>query len=476
VNVRRVLPVVVVSSMLMAGLMGLASPASAVPPAVVTVSGDASPFTMTPTSLDLSVGDSFDISDEITAVAGDVYIVGAITRTVDPRDCSTFCVLTKGSSAAYVIDATSDVSIYEYPGGAPGPLIGTLTFGGGAPVVDPSTYPRVTFDPNDGACTGDLTLANDGTSNTQYSMLTSSRCSRAGFTLAGWATSASATSASYQPGFLADLTESLTVYAVWTPVGVAVTYDANVGMETACLNATGANETTAAARTSGPTALTPTSASATTAPCTPTGFRLQGWTRTPGATEFIAPGAAVGGTTGTSFTLFAKWLGVGHCSAPASNGVDWHNCDKAGANLTSAQLRGANLSGAVLVKATLDGAMLQGANLSGANLTDASLKPFGSRGHESRTWLENANMAGAVLVRAKLDGAMLQGANLSGADLTDASLKRVGSSPNTITTWLQDANLSDANLSRANLANAYMAGAILTGSILTGTNMTGVIK
>ena len=451
--------------------------------------------------------------------------MGAITRTVDPRDCSTFCVLTKGNSAAYVIDATSDVSIYEYPGGAPGPLIGTLTFGGGAPVVDPSTYPRVTFDPNDGACTGDLTLANDGTSNTQYSMLTSSRCSRAGFTLAGWATSASATSASYQPGFLADLTESLTVYAVWTPVGVAVTYDANVGMETACLNATGANETTAAARTSGPTALTPTSASATTAPCTPTGFRLQGWTRTPGATEFIAPGAAVGGTTGTSFTLFAKWLDVGHCSAPASNGVDWHNCDKAGANLTGAQLRGANLSGAVLVKATLDGAMLQdanlsgadltkaslnpvgsgrdevltwlqnanmagavlvkatldgaylkGVNLSGADLTDASLKPFGSRGHESRTWLENANMAGAVLVRAKLDGAMLQGANLSGANLTDASLKRVGSFPNTITTWLQDANLSDANLSRANLANAYMAGAILTGAILTGTNMTGVIK
>ena len=308
-SIRRAFPVVVVSSMLMAGLVGLASPAGAMAGVGVTVSGGASPFTLSPTTLDLSVGDAFDIGDEITAPAGDVYIVGAITRISDSRDCSTFCVLTKGSATSYVIDATSDVSIYEYPGGAPGPLIGTLTFGGGTPVVDPSSYPKVTFYFNGGKCSSAFESI-QAAPGFQYR--TPASCTNGSKLLVGWATSGNATTAQYAPGQLLDLTDSIGLYAVWNANEFTVTYDANVGMETACLDAAGANQTTAAARKQ---QVTVSRSQAdftlpTAAVCVPNGFQLSGWrlsaidsVQSPGTKVKVADFASQG-----SVTFAAVWV------------------------------------------------------------------------------------------------------------------------------------------------------------------------
>ena len=59
------------------------------------------------------------------------------------------------------------------------------------------------------------------------------------------------------------------------------------------------------------------------------------------------------------------------CGDPGAPGVNWHNCDKTGADLSGLDLSGANLSGAILVNTILNGTIFTGANLNGANLTGA---------------------------------------------------------------------------------------------------------
>jgi uncharacterized protein YjbI with pentapeptide repeats len=61
------------------------------------------------------------------------------------------------------------------------------------------------------------------------------------------------------------------------------------------------------------------------------------------------------------------------CDDKAEPKVDWHGCDRHGANLSGAKLSGANLSGAKLSGANLTNAKLNYVYLVGAKLTDADL-------------------------------------------------------------------------------------------------------
>ncbi len=98
------------------------------------------------------------------------------------------------------------------------------------------------------------------------------------------------------------------MYAVWRPVGIEVVYDANVGLETQCL-AEGMNLSTAAERRSAATVVALRSATATSAPCSPTGLTLTGWSLTGDGVSVAAPGASLPASTtsGTRVTLYAKW-------------------------------------------------------------------------------------------------------------------------------------------------------------------------
>ena len=130
--------------------------------------------------------------------------------------------------------------------------------------------------------------------NDSYSMPISLQCNRSGYILAGWANSATATSADYIQGFVANLTESLTVYAVWRSTDLSIVYDANVGLTTACMNSAGTNLATAAERQSTVTVsrnVVPFKR-ATAPVCLPAGFTLKAWNTR-------------GDGTGTSYSLTA---------------------------------------------------------------------------------------------------------------------------------------------------------------------------
>jgi hypothetical protein len=168
-------------------------------------------------------------------------------------------------------------------------------------------YPFLTLNPNGGTCSGTLEFnAIPGTGNDSVTLPTSSTCTRSSYTLAGWAYNADGSGTVLQPG-ITVATGSTTLYAVWRPAGVQVTYDANVGLSTQCL-AGGANVTTAANRRA-TSIVQPGSNSAGTAPCTPVDGRLAGWAYTGNGSVAITAGQALPATLtlGSSVTLFAQW-------------------------------------------------------------------------------------------------------------------------------------------------------------------------
>ena len=113
-------------------------------------------------------------------------------------------------------------------------------------------------------------------------------------------------------------------------------------------------------------------------------------------------------------------------------GIDLHECDLSGINLSRAILTNANLNNADLSEANLIVADLNTANLSEAILV--------------RAHLDGANLENATLYRADLTKAVLSGVNLTAADLTEAILTGV--------------NLSVANLYGADLTAADLNGAV----------------
>lgn len=81
---------------------------------------------------------------------------------------------------------------------------------------------------------------NSSTANGAVILPTAAQCTRTGYTLAGWATSSSATTAVYSPGASYTPTAATTLYAVWTANTYTVVYNGNgaTGGSTATTNHT----------------------------------------------------------------------------------------------------------------------------------------------------------------------------------------------------------------------------------------------
>jgi len=267
------------------------------------------------------VGDEFTV---VNGTAGDTlsvtFSVGAGDTgeiSVGASSCSLgvpACDIATTSSTTYTILKLGTVSLTAQPGGP----IGQITLQAGS--TDPKVvYPFMTLNPNGGTCSGTLEFnAIPGTGNDSVILPTSSTCTRSGYTLFGWAYNADGTGTVLLPG-IAVATGSTTLFAVWRPTGVQVTYDANVGLSTQCL-AGGANIATAAGRRS-TSVVQPGSNSAATAPCTPVDGRLAGWANTGDGPVALQAGQSFPATltSGSTVTLFAKWETVYGLSASSSS-------------------------------------------------------------------------------------------------------------------------------------------------------------
>ena len=152
-------------------------------------------------------------------------------------------------------------------------------------VWQPNTY-TISYNANGGSgAPGSQTKTHD-----QTLTLSTTKPTRTGYTFQGWATSATATTATYQPGGSFTGNANTTLYAVWKANTYTLTYDANGGS-----GAPGSQT-----KTYGQTLTL-----STTKP-TRTGYTFQGWATSASATSAAyQPGGSFTGNANT--TLYAVW-------------------------------------------------------------------------------------------------------------------------------------------------------------------------
>ena len=308
----------------------------------VTVSYEQSSmsYSFTPISLAGVSGDTFTLVNTMISVNSYIAIANATGSATSGAssciDATSVCKVIDSStppSALVTIVSPGTFTIYRvYNNGVPF-IIGTLTIGASdSSPTDPAlVYPTLTLNANGGSCTGDMQFIKRNGENDTVALPTSTECSRTNYSFLGWARSESAK--------VADFTtvvpigpESFDLYAVWKPNGIAVTYDANVGMDDPCL-ANGVNASNVANRSvtrvlnssSTGEALTwesngvaRWSSTVPTPVCAPTGFVFDGWSTTgtgkardgQQANEIITgftnyPSGTI--PTGSEVTLHARW-------------------------------------------------------------------------------------------------------------------------------------------------------------------------
>ena len=123
--------------------------------------------------------------------------------------------------------------------------------------------------------------------------LSSSKPIRTGYTFQGWATTSSATTATYQPGATYTANANLTLYAVWKANTYTVTYNANggTGAPSSQTKTYGVNLTLSSTKP------------------TRTGYTFQGWAASQSATSAqYQPGGKYTGNA--NLTLYAVWKAV----------------------------------------------------------------------------------------------------------------------------------------------------------------------
>ncbi len=123
------------------------------------------------------------------------------------------------------------------------------------------------------------------------------------------------------------------------------------------------------------------------------------------------------------------------CAKQAAPEVDWHECNKSGANLTGANLTGANLEKTKLYNTNLNGTIFKMANLKRANLNLSNLTNanFESANASSATFINasvnNTNFEKAKLYNTNFEGAYFLSGNFKNANLKEIKLKNVVFSP-----------------------------------------------
>jgi len=329
---RRVLAVLSSVAVGFGVLVGVAAPARAADLGTVTVSYSSFVYSVSPEALDGAVGDTFTLANTLTSGDDDpLYYVslmndsGAVslsgTSCVLSTSCKVLDLFSGSATGLFTVTSTGTVNVMRVYNGGAASQLGTITIGGSASgPTDPAlVYPTLNLNANGGTCSGTMQFTKYNGQNGTVTLPTGDTCTREGYTLAGWARTADATSSAFAAGSTVPIgDESFALYAVWRPDGVQVTYDANVGANDVCL----ASGIPTDVRTS--TSVVPVgSATATSAPCTPGDMVLAGWALTGDGAVAVQPEGALPAdwTSGSSHRLYAKWkvtYGVSITSAPTS--------------------------------------------------------------------------------------------------------------------------------------------------------------
>lgn len=330
--------------------------ASASPAAIVVDCGDATNG-VSPTTITGQVGDTFTIDN--TAGAGTCTFT-SYSGVVSASDLDGSDQLASGDVSTVTILAAGTFTV-EANSGSPQPM--TVVIGTASSVPEYT----ISFDANGGACgaaaqsitaaSGEwYALPTDGTGpyecHRDYYVLTgwshgstvlkpggeqeapdlvvpspsipttpripgTGARIRQAFAPAGpWARSSEAANASVASTTAAQLADSEILYAVWTPMGVEITYDANVAAADSCQDSTGTDLAVVDRSTEAEVHFAGTDDSlATSAPCAPPGpggttLPLAGWALTGDGPVAYAPGVDLTMTKflhGTRQTLYAVW-------------------------------------------------------------------------------------------------------------------------------------------------------------------------
>lgn len=320
------------SAVLVLGLaIGVTPAASAADLGTVTVTYNSGPmdYSVSPSVLSGLGGDIFTLRNTMISVNAWVSLVnssGSVTlggvNCATDASCRVIDVAGGTATGLFTVTTPGTIAVRRtLNNGSTYSTIGTLTINAGgsgsAGAVELAAWLaanptfNATANANGGSCSGitawqriPYIAAFPGV----FTLPTSNQCTRSGYLLVGWATTANTSNALYSAGDTYAMGNAdVTLYAVWRPNGIEIVYDANVGLETQCLS-NGTNLTTAAERQTTPTVVPALSAAAAQAPCTPPGHTLNGWSLTGAGPLTLVKGAALPASfTGTSQTLYAKW-------------------------------------------------------------------------------------------------------------------------------------------------------------------------
>lgn len=267
---------------------------------------------VTPTVIVGQPGDTFSVINTSSSSACDVW---GISSVVTMTNLNISQQLPASSTTTATILAAGSFTMAPDPLGARPGLI-TVVLG------DPRPAPeyQISFDPNGGDCTG-APLSIQVASSDWYALPTDGtgtyQCHRSGYSLVGWsrngvlATDGTAEQApDIAHGTLARAADHVTFRAVWRPKGAELTFDANVDASDRCVGGDQIN--ISGAQRSEVIAVPPEELSGFTlpssAPCTPPGHRLRGWSLTAGgdATADLSA-AAPSIAPGSTLRLYAQW-------------------------------------------------------------------------------------------------------------------------------------------------------------------------
>ena len=312
---RRILAVASTTTLTLGLIVGVAPTASAAAsPSSVTVGGSNSePTTLTSSTIEAEVGDTFILLNGTAGSTGFFVRNGSGGVSSAGANCgtSTSCqVLLNVPSITLTVTAIGTLEVRANGTSAAATL--TITDASRGVSTDPAqVYPTATIDANGGTCTGTAQWIKAPGQNASGGTLiapSASSCTRTNYSLRGWALSATATTSAFAASSTVPIgDESFTLYAVWSPTGVEIRYNANVGTTDQCIQ--GGVNVVRDARQSAAVVLPVAGAVASAAPCTPIDAQLAGWALTGDGPSVVAPGAVLPSSfvQGSSHVLYAKW-------------------------------------------------------------------------------------------------------------------------------------------------------------------------
>lgn len=302
---RRLLAVLSSAAFALGMLIGVTTPVSAASVGAVTFTGG------TPPTIDKSViagaaGDTFTIT--VSGTGAVMNVVGAAVSDSGGNACDPGCFgILEGQTATFTIESAGSVVLEDSNTMSSATLTIQISAETSTPRPPEEIYPTLFLNANGGTCSGPTMYIKSVGFSSLEPLPTQARCSRTGYSLGGWARSADATTSEFAAGSLVPIgNESFTLYAVWVPTGSLITYDANIGANDACIDATGTDVPVGEDRVS--TGLNPANL-ASTAPCLPDNDQLElaGWAVTPEGNVSYELGEPVAFDAGTQRTLYAVW-------------------------------------------------------------------------------------------------------------------------------------------------------------------------